>query len=69
MGEEERTTDTLLESAAGRGMLRRESDRDLAEFIRESDRRVDVGERQVRVDISRQFEFGTDLEDPVFVLC
>ena len=64
---QERTADTLFESAAaggGRGTLRRESYRDLAKVIRESDGRADVDERQVRVDISRQFEFGTDIEDP-----
>jgi hypothetical protein len=56
MGEEERTTDTLLESAAGRGMLRR-------------DRRVDVGERQVASTFPVNLNSGPTLEDPVFVLC
>ena len=63
---QERTADTLFESAAagGPGTLRRESYRDLAKVIRESDGRADVDERQIRVDISRQFEFGTDIEYP-----
>jgi len=69
MREEERTTVTLLESAFGRIVLRRESDRDIAEVIREFDGRTDVGERKVRVYLSRHFEFGTDLENPIFVLC
>ena len=68
-GDDERTTGTLLESAAGRVVLRGENGRDFTEVIRDSDRRIDVGKSKVRVDISRHCEFGTDLEDPIFVLC
>ena len=68
-GDEERTTDTLLEISAGGGIiLRGESGRDLAEIIRDSDGRVDIGKSKVRIDISRKCEFGTDLEDPSTLL-
>lgn len=30
---------------------------------------ADVGERQVRVDLFCHVEFGTDLKDPMFILC
>ena len=68
-GNEERTTGTLLESATSRIVLRRENGRDLAEVIRDFDGRIDVGKSKVGLDISRHYEFGTDFEDPNFVLC
>lgn len=68
-GDEERTTGTLLESATGRVVLRREYGRNFAEVIRDSNGRVDIGKSKVRIDISRHREFGTDLEDSICVLC
>jgi hypothetical protein len=48
--------------------LRRESGRDFSEFIRDADGRVYVGKSKVRVDLSHNYEFGTDIEDPIFVV-
>jgi hypothetical protein len=49
--------------------LRGESGRDFAEVIRDADGRVDVRKSEVRVDLSLDYEFRTDIEDPIFVLC
>jgi hypothetical protein len=46
--------------------LRGESGRDLAEVIRDSDGRVDIGKSKVCIDISCKCEFWTDIEDPIF---
>jgi hypothetical protein len=57
--------ETVTARADCRAALRTESGRDLAEVIRDSDGRVS----KVCIDLSRHYELGTELEDPIFVLC
>jgi hypothetical protein len=49
--------------------LRGESGRDFAEVICDADGSVDVGKSKVRINLSLDNEFRTDIEDPIFVLC
>jgi hypothetical protein len=58
----------MIVRAAARAALR-ESGRDLAKIIRDADGCVDVGKSKVHVDLSLQYEFGTDIEYPIYVLC
>ena len=64
----ERTTGTLIETAACRTVLWRESSRDLAKIICDLDGCANIGKSKVRIDLSRNYEFGTDVEDPILVL-
>ena len=52
--------------AAGRAALR-EGSRDLAKIIRDADCGIKIGKSEVRIDLSRNYEFGTKLDDPIVI--
>ena len=45
----------------------RKGGRDLTKIIREADCGIKVGKSEVRIDLSRNYEFGTKLDDPIAI--